>query len=187
MSRKSQPTLTVAADEGGGSTPLPPSPTITYYQQVADTAMKAMNELLAALPPLETSHPATADFVRGHSNVSLPDLAIVVSHVDQQPRLRVANTLDPVRGRDTLQYAEAFEPLAEKLITAGNALRFTVRARVAELTANAQQTGAVAQALARDPASANLHPISQSIKHALNKKRSRKKKEATPAETAKAA
>jgi len=183
MSKKSKRGLATAADDGGGTIPpaTPPTPTITYYQQLADNAVKAIDALAAAMPPLEASHPMTADFVRSHRNVSPSNLAEVVAMVEQNPEILATNKLSPSESRDDLQFAEAFGPVGQKLIAVGKTVVFTVDAKLASLTASSQQVRAVTDALARDPGSSHLIPVTARLKKILGRRRgSRKKPPALP-------
>jgi hypothetical protein len=180
MSQKSKRSTAVAADDGGGTTPpaAPPTPTITYYQQLADDAVKAIDALAAAMPPLEASHPSTIDFVRSHRNVSASNIAEMVAMVEQNPELLATNKLPPAESRDDLQFAEAYGPVGQKLIAVGKTVAFTVASKLAGLTASSQQLRAVTDALARDPGSAHLVPVAARMKKLLGHRRGSRKKPA---------
>ena len=180
MSKKSKQGLAVAADGGGGTTPpaAPPTPTITYYQQLADNAVKAIDALAAAMPPLEASHPLTADFVRSHRNIPPSSIAEAVAIVEQHPELLATNKLPPTQSRDDLQFAEAFGPVGQKLIGTGEIVMFTVNAKLAGLTASGQQIRSVAEALSRDPGSSHLIPAASRLKKIFGKRRGSRKKPA---------
>ena len=181
MSKKSKRGLAAAADDGGTTPPAPPTPTITYYQQLADNAVKAIDALAAAMPPLEASHPLTADFVRSHRNVSPSNLAEVVAMVEQNPELMATNKLSPAESRDDLQFAEAFGPVGQKLIAVGKTVVFTVNAKLAGVTATSQQVRAVTDALARDPGSSHLIPVAARLKKILGHRRGSRKRPPSPA------
>lgn len=178
MSKKSKRGFATAADDGGTTPPAAPTPTTTYYQQLADDAVKAIDALAAAMPPLEASHPSTADFVRSHRNVPPSSLAETVAIVEQNPELAATNKMPPAESRNDLQFAEAFGPVGQKLIAVGKTVVFTVDAKLAALTASGQQIRAVTEALSRDPGSAHLIPIAGRLKKLYGKKRGSRKKAA---------
>ncbi len=182
MSKKSKRGLSAVADDGGGKAPpaTSPTPTTTYYQQLADNAVKAIDALAAAMPPLEASHPLTADFVRSHRNIPASDIAEAVAIVEQNPELLTTNKLAPAQSRDDLQFAEAFGPVGQKLIATGETVNFTVNAKLAALTASGQQIRTVAEALSRDPGSAHLIPAATRLKKIFGKKRGARRKPALP-------
>lgn len=182
MSKKSKRSTAAAADGSGATTPpaVPPTPTITYYQQLADDALKAIEALAAAMPPLEASHPTTAGFVRSHRNVSASNIAETVAIVEQNPELVATNKMPPAESRNDLQFAEAFGPVGQKLIAVGKTVVFTAEAKLAALTASGQQIRAVTEALARDPGSAHLIPVAARLKKLYGKKRGSRKKLVPP-------
>jgi hypothetical protein len=154
-----------------------PSPTVTHYQQLAEAFMKALDDLIAGLPPLESPHPLTMPFVRGKANVKRGFLLSAVAAVEQVPALRGVDTLDPVQGRDTLQFLEAFQTLADRMSGFANELKFTLRARHAALANAALQIYAIAKGVNRDPSNSSI------LQHVENMKRfvARKgRKTATP-------
>ena len=179
MSKKSKSSSATAAADGGTTTP-PATPTVTYYQQLADQFMRKIDEAAALVPYLEAPHPDTIDFVRGHLNVPLPGLAIMVSHVEQQPEISAVGKLDPVKGRDTLQYAEGIDPAIEKVDILLQKMRFGRNSKVASLTADSQQMYVISRGLARDPGSSHLRPVVASMKEALGVARPRRKKKEEP-------
>lgn len=182
MSKKSKSSTAAAADGGGATTPpaAPPTPTTTYYQQLADDALKAIEALAAAMPPLEASHPMTAGFVRSHRNVSASNIAEIVAMVEQNPELLATGKLPPAESRDDLQFAEAFGPIGQRLIAVGKTVVFTTESKLASLTASSQQVRAVTEALVRDPGSSHLIPVSIRMKKLLGHRRGSRKKAASP-------
>jgi len=59
-------------------------------------------------------------------------------------------------------------------------MKFGRNSKVAELTADSQQTYVISQGLARDPESSHLRPVVASMKDALGVARPRRKKKAEP-------
>lgn len=179
MSKKSK-SSTVAAANDGGTPPTAPGPVTTAYQQLANDVVKSLDAVEATLPPLESRHPSTTDFVHSHLNIPLSKLATVVSHIEQRVDLQGFGTLDPVRGRQVLQLAEAYPVMIERARRFADKVEYTFWSLVAELTADCQQTTALVQALARDPNSGDLPIIADNMKEAMGRKGPRKKKVVAP-------
>jgi hypothetical protein len=155
MSILSERSTAVAAPATDGTTPdtTPPSPTVTYYQQLTGEFLRKLDELAATVPTLAMSHPATVDRVRGHTNVPLQFLSTVVSQVEQLPELQALGRMDLKAARDDLQYMDGWGPAVDKLSTFADAMKFSVATRKARLTTICIQIWAIAKGLARDPGS----------------------------------
>lgn len=163
-----------------GSTPTPGTPTITAYQQLADAFMADLDQIAAIIPKLEVSHISTANFVRGHINVPIPFLATAISGVEQNAELQAVKKLDVVKGRDTLQFIEAFRPVLDKVVGFVADLQYTLNSRKASLTADALQIYDIAKGLARDPGSAALESFLNNLQRDLGH-RGKPKRKAAPA------
>ena len=157
--------------EGANPNPdIPPSPTLTRYQQLADEFTKSLDALVTALPSLEVSHQTTAPFVRTHQNTPDAFIETVISAVEQSPELKGVGTLDPTAARDTLQFIEAFRPLADKINAFGATLRFTVGSRRANLVARSQQMYGIAKNVARLSGGALVGQHVRNMKRDLGKR-----------------
>jgi hypothetical protein len=128
----------------------PISPTVTHYQQLAAEVMVALDKIATIIPQLEAAHISAAEFVRTHQSASVKFLATATVSVEQNPELQSVNKLDVVKARDTLQYLDAFLPVLDKLSTFQKKLRFTLKARKADLTSEALQIYEIGKGLARD-------------------------------------
>jgi hypothetical protein len=167
--------------QGAVETPQP-TPTVTYYQQVAEQFMKSLDEIVQIIPKLEASHVATATFVRTHLNIPNEFLATAIASVEQHPTLQAVQKLDPATARDTLQYIEAFRPVLDKVTAFQRALWFTLGSRKALLAADALQIYDVAKGLSRDPGSADMASHVANLKRDLGR-RGRPKLKKAPAPT----
>src|SRR6266567_8091712 len=98
-----------------GTPDVPPTPTTTYFQQMADDFIHDLDRIVAALPALSTVHPTTAKFVRGHQTIPPEFLASVVAAVEQTPVLQATQKFDTVAARNGLQMLEAFTPLVNRV------------------------------------------------------------------------
>jgi len=172
---------TAAAGDANPEPGASPTPTVTHYQQLADQFSKALDDITAIIPKLESSHAATRDFVRSHVNVSTEFLATAIAAVDQVPELQNLNKLDTVAARDTLQFIEAFRPVQDKVTAFAHSLKFTMMSRKATLAADALQIYDIVKGLARDPGSAGIASLVGNLKRDLGR-RGRPK---TPLNTAK--
>ena len=172
--RPIQPAVTATASPPDpATTPDPtatPTPTLTHYQQLADQFSKALDEIAAIIPKLESSHVATANFVRSHLNVPTEFLATAIAAVEQVPELQNVNKLDVVAARDTLQFIEAFRPIEDKVMAFAKSLKFTMASRKASLAADALQIYSIAKGVARDPGSAGVASIVANLKRDLGRR-----------------
>jgi hypothetical protein len=180
MSTKRSIATSAEAVESGvpiteGEIPPTVSPTVTHYQQLANSVMQALDQLSEVLPQLEATQFATTKFVRSHLSVSIEFLATVISAVEQLPELQAVNKIDVNVGRDTLQLLEAFRPLYDKVSALRKKLKFTMMFKRAALTTSTLQVYDIAKALARDANSAELSSHVENMKRDLGP-RGRKKK-----------
>jgi len=147
-----------------------PSPTLTHYQQLADQFSKALDDIVAIIPKLESTHIATANFVRSHLNVPTEFLATAIAAVEQVPELQSVNKLDVAAARDTLQFIEAFRPVQDKVTAFASSLKFTMSSRKATLAADALQVYSIIKGLARDPGSAGIASFVANLKRDLGRR-----------------
>lgn len=164
---------TAAAPSLDGMTTDPstaPTPTITYYQQLADNFCKALDEIAQIIPKLQATHPATANFVRSHLNIPAPFLATAIAAVEQTPQLQSAGRLDVAAARDTLQFIDAFRPVHDKVTAFARSLKFTMALRKASLAADALQTYSIAKGVARDPGAAAVASLVGNLKRDLGRR-----------------
>lgn len=146
-------------------TTSPTTPTVTYYQQIADEFMKSLDQIAQIIPKLEGAHPSTANFVRSHQNIPNDFLGTAIAAVEQMSELQGVNKLDITAARDTLQFIDAFRPVLDKVTAFAKTLRYTMASRKASLAADALQIYAITKGIARD-ASASVAAV-----HVSNLKR----------------
>jgi hypothetical protein len=149
---------------------VPVTPTVTHYQQLADSVMKALDDLSGNIPQLVASHTSTEKFVRTHVNVSVAFLGTAITVVEQTPELQAVKKLDVTVGRDTLQFIEAFRPVLDKFLATAENLRFTMMSRKAALVIEALQVYDLAKGLVRDPSSAALIPLVDNMSRDLGRR-----------------
>jgi hypothetical protein len=164
----------------GPEEPVPQTPTVTYYEQLADKFMKALDDIAEIIPKLQASHESTAPFVRSYLSIPNAFLATTISAVEQDATLQGVQKLDLTASRDTLQFLEAFKPVLDKLTGFQSALKFTMNSRKALLAADSLQIYDVAKGLARDPGSAGMAAHVGNMKRDLGRRGRPKKKLPAP-------
>jgi hypothetical protein len=180
MTSKSTPNAAQADNTPGGTLPeVPPGPTVTFYQQLADQFMKELDAIAALIPQLEASHISTRDFVRSFRSIPDPFLATAIATVEQTPLLQGLKKLNVPDGHDTLQFIAAFKPVLDKLMAFAKALQFTLGSRKATLAAIALQVYDISKGLARDAGSAEIEAHVANMKRDLGR---RGRPRITPAE-----
>ena len=157
-----------------------PSPTVTRYEQLAAELAIAIDTAAASIPNIESPHPSTLDFVRSHQ-LSNEFIACVIAAVEATPELQNVNKFNVAEARDTLQFIDAFGPLASRILVLARRLKFTMRSRRAKISADALQTYEIAKGVARDPSSAQLTTHIEQMRRALGRGRPRTRKAPTPA------
>jgi|GEM_PF-121429 hypothetical protein len=159
--------------------PVPPAqtPTITHYQQIALNLAKAVDDMLALIPSFVEAHPDTTAFVRTHQNVPLTFIATAVAAVEANPELQ-GGTFDATEARDTLQFIDAFRPMADLLSAAAKNLTFSINSRKANAGNGALEVYAIAKRVARNPLSTTVASHVGNLKRDLGRRGPRKGKPA---------
>jgi hypothetical protein len=157
------------------------TPTVTHHQQIAAKLNAAIDEMLALIPDFVESHPATAVFVRTHQNVPVDFIATAIASAEANPEVLAASGFDVTKARDTLQFGDAFRPMADKFDTAAKNIRFTIDFKRAEVNNEALQFYAVAKGSARDPRKPAVSAHVGNLKRDLGRTGNVRKKKVTPA------
>ena len=165
---------TAAGDPGSQSTPA-----LTRHEQAARDFSVLFDEATKVFGPLETEQPSTVGFVRAHRTIPVPFLRTTASVIEQEPSLQVLEKADPVGTRDAVQYAEAVDPVIDKIRLFADRLKFTRDAKYAVAASGCLQVLHVARGLARDTASPTL---AANVEHMLRdlKRRGRRKRAVAP-------
>ncbi|HEX7154397.1 MAG TPA: hypothetical protein VF618_23125 [Thermoanaerobaculia bacterium] len=153
----------VAAVEGE----VPPTLTITHYETLANDFLAQLDLLAGVVPQVEPEHTSQRVFVRTHVNAPLEFLSSAVASVKLMPELKVLNKLDVLAARDALQFLDAFRPVLDKVNAFARALKYTMAAKRAAVTNDAQQIYRIAQAIASNGGNPALE------EHVANMKRDR--------------
>ena len=127
-----------------------PSPTVTEQDRLAKEVRSALEDVARLIPRLEHPHPATSKWVRSHRTVPEENIAHLIALVEQVEVLQRLNTFDIAEARETLQFIQAFRPIADQVAALGASISYTMEARKARVVAAGLRTYAIAKALARD-------------------------------------
>lgn len=147
-----------------------PSPTVTAAEELAAEIGEAIDSLAARIPRLEAPHPSTATHVRGARTVSRGFLTSMIAAVEARPELQSLGTFDTDEARDTLQFRDAFRPIADRVAMLLASLNYTMAARQAKVAANAMRTYEIMKALARDAGGAPLVEHLEVLRRDLGRK-----------------
>jgi hypothetical protein len=153
-----------------GPAPSAPTPTATYYQELAEGILSAINDLEAKIPQFESAHESTKSFVRSYVGVPLKFLGTAVAAVEQTPELQSLQRLDVTKAHDTLQFIDAFAQVLDRVNAFARGIAFTMSARRASLGADALQIYDITKGLSRDPGSAAIALHVENMKRALGRK-----------------
>jgi len=129
---------------------IPETPTITEMDRLAEQVRAAVEALSALIPRLELPHPSTRDRIRAHRTVPREFIVSIIAAVEEIENLRLVRKFDIDDARETLQFIDAFRPIADQLAALTAALKFTIESRKARVVAAALQTYDIARALSRD-------------------------------------
>ena len=147
-----------------------PSPTVTAAERLASEIAEAIDAIAARIPQLEAPHPSTATAVRGARTVSREFIVSMIAAVEAMPELQSVGTFDTEEARATLQFIDAFGPVADRLAALLASVNYTMASRRAKVAAAAMTTYAVAKGLARDPGGASLVVHLDILRHDLGRK-----------------
>lgn len=135
-----------------GDAPVPATPTVTHYDQVAADFTRGLEELLSRVPHFVASHPSTKGFVRTQKTVSDDFIVSAIAAVEETPGMLALNQFDVTEARDTLQYSQAFRPIRDRLLAAARNFEFSIDRRRADVVQPALQAYVLVKGLARNPA-----------------------------------
>ncbi|HXA19575.1 MAG TPA: hypothetical protein VN380_21475 [Thermoanaerobaculia bacterium] len=159
------------------------TPTVTHYQLVAANLNKAIDDMLALMPNLVESHPATKGAVRSQKTVSNAFIISAIAAVEQNPEIDGLHRFDVTEARDVLQFSEAFRPMRDKLYAATLNVGFSIDFRRANIVEPALEVYALTKGLARNPEQTSAAAHAANLKRDLGRS-GRRKKKVTPAPAA---
>jgi hypothetical protein len=150
-----------------------PEPSPTFYADLAAPVLAALEQFMAAIPPLDNLA-VTQDFIKRKRRVPAPFVTHAVSAVVADPELQNVKSLNTAQALDDKLCVDAFIPLARQMDAAVKSLLLIIQGREARLAANAQQIYAVAKALSRDREATPLGVQVGNMKRAMKGPRRRR-------------
>ena len=126
-----------------------PEYTPTIHQKLADELMALFEQFMAKLPsvegPLEPSQ-----VVYGYLSIPEEFRHSAIATVADSEMLQGVQQLHVDEARDVQQFSDAFRPLAQTMIAAGQALDYTIDIKLSRLNRGALRIYAIAKELSRD-------------------------------------
>ena len=160
------------------------SPTVTYYQKLAETFLARIEEAFALLGDLQFRHPSTEPFIRSNHTVPVEFIADVAAIVENTPDLAIAKKFDPAEARDVLQFLAAFQPAADRVAILLDGLRYTMRAKKAKVGDGALQVYQLAKSFGRHKEGAVLAERAVVMRRSLGRAgKHRRSKKQPPADS----
>jgi hypothetical protein len=148
----------------------PQTHTPTFYEQLAAELLPVLDRIMVVIPKLDESETATAQSVRTNLFVSDAFCADAIDAVEQLPELAATRKLDPVQGRNHLQFLIAFRPLEHKLIAVTRRVTHGLRAVKSGLGTKALQVYRIGQELASDERSPAIKAHMDAMKRDLGRR-----------------
>jgi len=158
----------------------------------ADTAVTDHHVLSTARGAIERLGHQTIEQIPGyHDDLSgLPKkarrqvtsdfISMTVTAVEASEELTGVKQLDPLKTRDSEQFSDAFQPLADLLISVARRLELMIKAKDLKAGRGALAIYSIAQRLAQNPNNTHLAVHVANLKAELNRKRPSKKPKASP-------
>jgi len=160
------------------------TPTVTEMDRVAEQVRAAIEAVAALIPRLQRPHPSLRARVKAHRTVPREFVASMIAAVEQLEDLRVVQKFDVDDARETLQFIDAFRPVADQLSALLAALKFTLEWRKARVVEAALQTYHIARALARDEEMSDLTAHVGNLKRDLRREQKGRVRSSGPAAAA---
>jgi hypothetical protein len=159
---------------------LPATPTTTPYFDAAQAMVSQTRAMRQQVPKLVIPSSSRAGS-RLSNAASVPREFVQLSTVSvthSAPLVR-EGALTPEQTLDLIRYADAFDPVADELEALAQFIRHSTLTARHKAGSEALTTFAVAKALARQPATADLVPYVEAMRRALGRTRKSKPKPAT--------
>ncbi len=143
------------------------TPTITAHKQLADEILRDLDAIQAKIERLEREFPEHADQIRAHVNVPVPFMISTIALVEETPDLAGTKKLDPLEGRDTLQFLEAFGMVHDRMMAMARRLKLNLKSRKARLAMQSLQIYGIAKTLLRSGSTAEFAARVEILGHYL--------------------
>ncbi len=155
-----------------------PTPSPTYYGQLATTLVGSLDQFTAAIPDFGNPQQVSMEFVQRKRYIRPQFIADAISALLVSPELQSLRLVNLAEVMDDKQFVDAFLPLLRHLEAATKGLKFIVAMRNARLGEAAQQTYGLARELDRNKAASTISA------HVENMKRSYYARRKSDSETA---
>jgi hypothetical protein len=148
----------------------PQTYTPTFYDQLVGELFRVLDRMVEVIPKLDEAESVTAKSARSGLFASDAFCADAIDAVEQIPALAAVNKLDPVQGRNHLQFLVAFRPLEHKLAATARRLTHALRAIKSGLAMKSLQVYRIAQELASDQRSPGVSAHLEAMKRDLGRR-----------------
>lgn len=125
--------------------------TPTYHDKLAEELNAMFDQLIAKLPYVEQPIESPQS-VYGYLSIPEEFRYTAIATVTESETLQAVQRLQVDEAREVQQFRQAFLPLARKMITAGEALEYTIDVKISRLNRGALRIYAIAKELERDRA-----------------------------------
>lgn len=142
-------------------------------ETIATRIRAAVDAIGDLVPRLERPHRSTRRGIQAHRTVPREFIVSVIAVIEQVQELRAVGAFDAADARETMQFIDAFRPIADQIGALADALRFTMEARKARVVAGALRTYDIARSLGRDEENSDLTAHLSILKRDLRRGRGR--------------
>ena len=150
--------------------PVPlPAPAITPYQKIAAQLSAAINDTVVQIPGYNDDLSNIAKHLR--RRVRPEFVGMTVAAVDASPELQGVNQLDTTDCRDTQQFSQAFQPMADLFLSVGRRMALLIRVREVKSGRSALSIYNIAKRLALNPNNTHVAVHVANLRAELRRKR----------------
>ncbi|HSY48518.1 MAG TPA: hypothetical protein VLC46_06895 [Thermoanaerobaculia bacterium] len=161
---------------------VPATPSPVSYRDAAQALMQQTRAMREQIPNLVIPlNKKEGRRLASGAAVPAEFVQLTAAAVSNSAPLGSAGGTDPAKARDLLSYADEFGPLADELEALAFFVRHSVTAARNEVGSDALTTYAMAKALAKRPATADLAPHVDDMSRALGRRRKTKSSKSQPA------
>jgi hypothetical protein len=160
---------------------VPATPSPVSYTDAAQALVQQARDMRQQIPNLVFPLKGQGKRLSAVAGVPPEFVELTAVAVTNSAPLGSAGGTNPARARDLMSYAEAFGPLADELEALAFFVRHSVTAARNEVGSDALTTYAMAKALAKRPATADLAPHVDDMSRALGRRRKAKSSKSQPA------
>jgi hypothetical protein len=152
----------------------PQTHTPSFYDQLVGELLPVLDQIMEIIPKLDEAETVSSKNVRSGLFASDAFCADAIDAVEQIPELAAAKKLDPILGRNQLQFLVAFRPLEHKLVSTARRVTHALRAVKSDLGTRSLQIYRIAQELASDRRSPGVSAHLEAMKRDLGRRASTK-------------